>query len=144
MAKKITKKVKLQLSAGKATPAPPVGTALGPTGINMQEFCMQFNDMTREKGTTIIPVIVTIYEDRSFSLQLKTPPASILILQKLGIEKGSGVPNKTKVGKLTWDQCKEIATEKMADLNANDVDNGARIIAGTARNMGVDVSGMPA
>lgn len=144
MAKNVVKKVKLQLHAGKATPAPPVGTALGPTGINMQQFCTEFNDKTRDRGDLIIPVVVSIYDDRTFTLEYKTPPASVLIIKMLGIEKGSGTPNKIKVGKLTWEQCKEIAEAKMPDLNANDVENGARIIAGTARNMGVDVTGMPA
>lgn len=142
-AKKVTKMVKIQLKAGKANPAPPVGTALGPTGINIQEFCAQFNDKTREKGDTVIPVEISIYEDRTFSFILKTPPAAILILQKINIPKGSGVPNKTKVGTITWDQCKEIGTEKAPDLNAHDDDARAFIIAGTARSMGVTVTGQP-
>lgn len=142
-AKKVTKMVKIQLKAGKANPAPPVGTALGPTGINIQEFCMQFNDQTRDKGDTVIPVEISIYEDRTFSFILKTPPAAILILQKINIPKGSGVPNKTKVGTITWDQCKEIGTEKAPDLNAHDDEARALIIAGTARSMGVTVTGQP-
>lgn len=139
MAKKLMKQVKLQIPAAKANPAPPVGTALGPTGINIQDFCKQFNDATKDKGNTIIPVVVSIYEDRSFDFVLKTPPASILIKQKLGIESGSKEPNKTKVGTLTWDQVLEIAREKMVDLNAFDEEQAGLIIAGTARSMGVNV-----
>lgn len=142
-AKKVTKMVKIQLKAGKANPAPPVGTALGPTGINIQEFCVQFNDKTREKGDTVIPVEISIYEDRTFSFVLKTPPAAVLIMQKISIPKGSSVPNKTKVGTLTWDQCKEIGQEKAPDLSANDDDARAMIIAGTARSMGVTITGQP-
>ncbi len=137
--KKIAKLIKLQLAAGKANPAPPVGTALGPTGINIQDFCSQFNEKTREKGNTIIPVVVTIYEDRSFTFILKTPPASVLIREKLTIEKGSKEPNKSKAGKLTQQQLKEIAEQKMVDLNAHDVTAAMSIIAGTARSMGVEV-----
>lgn len=139
MAKKLMKQVKLQIPAAKANPAPPVGTALGPTGINIQDFCKQFNDATKDKGNTIIPVVVSIYDDRSFDFILKTPPASILIKQKLGIESGSKEPNKTKVGTLTWAQVLEIAKEKMVDLNAFDEEQAGLIIAGTARSMGVNV-----
>lgn len=139
MAKKLMKQVKLQIPAAKANPAPPVGTALGPTGINIQDFCKQFNDATKDKGNTIIPVVVSIYDDRSFDFILKTPPASILIKQKLGIESGSKEPNKTKVGTLTRTQVLEIAKEKMVDLNAFDEEQAALIIAGTARSMGVNV-----
>lgn len=139
MAKKLMKQVKLQIPAAKANPAPPVGTALGPTGINIQDFCKQFNDQTKDKGNTIIPVVVSIYEDRSFDFILKTPPASVLIKQKLGIESGSKEPNKTKVGTLTRAQVLEIAREKMVDLNAFDEEQAALIIAGTARSMGVNV-----
>ena len=139
MAKKVMKQVKLQISAGKANPAPPVGTALGPTGINLQQFCTQFNDMTRDKGGLIIPVIVTVFDDRSFTLELKTPPASVLIKKELGIESGSAQPNKNKVGTLTRAQLESIAKEKMVDLNAHDVEQAAKIIAGTARSMGVKV-----
>lgn len=137
--KKIAKLIKLQLAAGKANPAPPVGTALGPTGINIQDFCSQFNEKTRDKGNTIIPVVVTIYEDRSFTFILKTPPASVLIREKIKIEKGSKEPNKSKAGKLTQAQLREIAEMKMVDLNANDVEAAMNIIAGTARSMGVEV-----
>lgn len=133
------KQVKLQIPAAKANPAPPVGTALGPTGINIQDFCKQFNDATKDKGNTIIPVVVSIYDDRSFDFILKTPPASVLIKQKLGIESGSKEPNKTKVGTLTWAQVLEIAKEKMVDLNAFDEEQAGLIIAGTARSMGVNV-----
>jgi large subunit ribosomal protein L11 len=139
MAKKITTVVKLAIPAGKANPAPPVGTALGPHGINIQDFCTQYNNLTKDKGDTIIPVEVTIYEDRSFSLVTKTPPASVLIKQKLGLKKGSSVPHKDKVGTITRAQLEEIANEKMPDLNANDLDAAVNIIAGTARNMGVVV-----
>lgn len=142
-AKKVTKKVKIQLKAGRANPAPPVGTALGPTGINIQDFCAQFNDKTKDKGDTVIPVDISIYEDRTFSFVLKSPPAAVLICQKINIPKGSGVPNKTKVGTITWDQCKEIGNEKAEGLNAYDEDQRAKIIAGTARSMGVNVTGQP-
>lgn len=138
-AKKVKTIVKLQIPAGKANPAPPVGTALGPHGLNLQEFCTQFNARTKPMGDMIIPAEVTVYEDRTFTFITKTPPASNLITKALGIEKGSGVPNKNKVGVLTQAQLREIATTKMPDLNANDVEAGMRIIAGTARNMGVDV-----
>jgi len=139
MAKKIKTVVKLQLPAAKATPAPPVGTALGPHGINMPSFCSQFNDLTKDKMGFVIPVEVTIYEDRSFDLKLKQPPASDLIKKAAGIEKGSGTPNKTKVGKITKAQVKEIALKKMPDLNTADVEQAAKIIEGTAKNMGVTI-----
>lgn len=137
--KKLKAVVKLQIPAGSANPAPPVGTALGPHGIPLMEFCKQFNEATKDKTGFVIPVVITIFEDRSFTFITKTPPASNLILKELGIEKGSGIPNKTKVGKLTQAQLKKIAELKMQDLNANDVEAAARIIAGTARNMGVEV-----
>ncbi len=137
--KKLKAVVKLQIPAGSANPAPPVGTALGPHGIPLMEFCKQFNEATKDKTGFVIPVVITIYEDRSFTFITKTPPASNLILKELGIEKGSGIPNKTKVGKITRAQLKKIAELKMQDLNANDVEAAARIIAGTARNMGVEV-----
>jgi len=138
--KKILTVVKLQISAGQATPAPPVGTALGPHGVNIMEFCKQYNAMTQSQTGTIIPVEVTIYEDRSFSLVTKTPPAAILIKQKAGIEKGSGEPNRNKVGTITKAKIREIAELKMPDLNANDVDAAMKIIEGTARSMGVTVT----
>jgi large subunit ribosomal protein L11 len=137
--KKIMTVVKLQIAAGQATPAPPVGTALGPHGVNIMEFCKQYNAATQSQPGQIIPVDVTIYEDRSFSLVTKTPPASVLIRQKAGIEKGSGEPNRTKVGTLRRAQVREIAEVKMPDLNANDVDAAMKIIEGTARSMGVTV-----
>jgi len=137
--KKIMTVVKMQIPAGQATPAPPVGTALGPHGVNIMEFCKQYNAMTQSQAGQIIPVEVTIYEDRSFSLVTKTPPAAVLIRQKAGIEKGSGEPNRNKVGTLRRAQVKEIAELKMPDLNANDVDAAMKIIEGTARSMGVTV-----
>lgn len=143
MAKKITKLVKLQLNAGKANPAPPVGTALGPTGVNIQEFCVKFNDATKEKGNTIIPVEISIYEDRTFTFILKEPPASELIRKKAGVDKGSGEPNKKKVATLTWAQCLEIASQKIPDMNAYEKEKAAYSIAGTARSMGVTIEGIP-
>ena len=137
--KKIMTVVKLQIPAGQATPAPPVGTALGPHGVNIMEFCKQYNAMTQSQAGQIIPVEVTIYEDRSFSLVTKTPPAAVLIRQKAGIEKGSGEPNRNKVGTIRKAQVKEIAELKMPDLNANDIEAAMQIIAGTARSMGVTV-----
>ena len=131
--------VKLQCEAGKANPAPPVGTALGPHGIQIMDFCNQFNDRTKEMMGTVIPSVITIYEDRSFDFIIKQPPASALIMKALNLKKGSGVPNKEKVGKLTKAQVKEIAEKKMPDLNANDIEAAMKIIEGTARNMGVEV-----
>lgn len=139
MAKKITKQLKVLLSAGKATPAPPLGPILGQAGVNIGEFVKQYNDATRDKMGEDIPALITVYEDRSFTFVLKTPPASSLILKAIGGEKGSGKPNTTKVGKLTKAQLKEIAEKKMVDLNANDVEGAMKIIAGTARSMGVDI-----
>jgi large subunit ribosomal protein L11 len=138
--KKIVAIVKLQLPAGKATPAPPVGPALGPHGVSSPQFVQQFNDKTRnmEQGL-IIPCVITIYSDKTFSFILKTPPASVLIKKAVGIEKGSSTPNKTKVGKISKAKLREIATLKMPDISANDVEAGMRIIAGTARSMGVEV-----
>ena len=137
--KKIMTQVKLQIPAGQATPAPPVGTALGPHGVNIMEFCKQYNAMTQSQAGQIIPVEVTIYEDRSFSLVTKTPPAAVLIRQKAGIEKGSGEPNRNKVGTLRRAQVKEIAEIKLPDLNAETIESAMRIIEGTARSMGVTV-----
>jgi large subunit ribosomal protein L11 len=139
MAKKILTVIKLQIPAGKANPAPPVGPALGQHGINIQDFCTQFNEKTKEKGDTVIPVEITVFEDRSFVFITKTPPAAVLIKKAINLKKGSGVPNKDKVGKITRDQLKKIAEEKMEDLNANDIDAAINIIAGTARSMGVEV-----
>lgn len=139
MAKKIKALVKLQISAGAANPAPPVGTALGPQGINIGEFCAKFNDATKAQSGSIIPVEITIYEDRSFEFKLKTPPASDMLRKAAGVEKGSGQPNKNKVGKVTKEQIREIAEKKMADLNADDIEAAMKIIEGTARSMGIDV-----
>jgi large subunit ribosomal protein L11 len=140
MAKKeVIAQVKLQIPAGKANPAPPVGPALGPHGVNIMEFCKQFNAQTQVMGDTIIPVVLTVYQDRSFSFITKTPPASELIKKAAGIIKGSGVPNKEKVGKLTSAQVMEIAKTKLPDLNANSIEQAALIIRGTARSMGVDI-----
>ena len=137
MAKKITAVVKLQLNAGKATPAPPVGSTLGPYGINMMEFVKGYNEKTAAQAGSVVPVEITIFEDRSFTFIIKTPPAADLIKKAINIKAGSGTPNKTKVGKLTKDQLKAIAEQKMVDLNANDIDAAMKIIAGTARSMGV-------
>jgi large subunit ribosomal protein L11 len=139
MAKKVTAVIKLQCPAGAANPAPPVGTALGPHGVNIMEFCKQFNARTQSQAGMIVPVLVTVYQDRTFSFITKTPPAPNLILKEAGLEKGSGQPNRTKVGKVTRAQLKKIAELKMADLNAADLDGAIRMIAGTARSMGVEV-----
>ena len=139
MAKKVKIIIKLQLEAGKATPAPPVGTALGPHGLNIADFVKKFNEATREKMGEIVPIDLTIYEDRSCEFVMKTPPAAFLIKKAAGVEKGSAVPNKTKVGKITKAQARAIAEQKMPDLNANDLDAATRIIEGTARNMGIEV-----
>ena len=140
MAKKVVGTIGLQLPAGKATPAPPVGPALGPYSLNIMAFCKEYNERTQSQAGMIIPVEITVYEDRTFSFITKTPPASFLIKRALGIESGSAVPNRNKVGKITQKQLREIAETKMADLNANDVEMAMRIIAGTARSMGVEVS----
>jgi len=137
--KKIKTIVKLQLSAGQATPAPPVGPALAPHGLNMMEFCQRFNELTKSQAGFIIPVEVTVYEDRTYDLKLKQPPASDLIKKAIGIEKGSGTPNKTKVGKITREQLKKIAEQKMVDLNCDNIEAAIKIIEGTAKNMGVTV-----
>jgi large subunit ribosomal protein L11 len=137
--KKVMALVKLQIRAGAATPAPPVGTALGQHGVNIMDFCRQYNDATQQYAGQVIPVELTIYEDRSFSFITKQPPAAELIKSAAGVEKGSGEPNRTKVATLTQAQVRKIAEQKMVDLNANDVDMAMRIIAGTARSMGVEV-----
>jgi large subunit ribosomal protein L11 len=141
MAKKIVGMVKLQVPAGKATPSPPVGPALGQHGVNIMEFCKNFNEQTRGKEGLIIPVVVTIYADHSFTFITKTPPAAILLKQAAGIAKGSGKPNKEKVGKVTRDQIQDIAKTKMPDLNAIDLEEAVKIIEGTARSMGLEVAG---
>ena len=137
--KKVMALVKLQIRAGAATPAPPVGTALGQHGVNIMDFCRQYNDATQQYAGQVIPVELTIYEDRSFSFITKQPPAAELIKSAAGVEKGSGEPNRTKVATLTQAQVRKIAEQKLVDLNANDVDMAMRIIAGTARSMGVEV-----
>jgi large subunit ribosomal protein L11 len=140
MSKKITKLIKLQIAAGKATPAPPVGTALGPAGINIGDFVSKFNERTRPMMGDIIPCVITVYEDRTYDFILKTPPASRLILKKMGKDKGSSTAPKVKIGKITRAQVTEIATEKMPDLNAASLQAAERIIMGTARSMGVDIA----
>ena len=137
--KKVLANVKLQIRAGQATPAPPVGTALGQHGVNIMEFCKQYNDATQQMSGQVIPVELTIYEDRSFSFVTKQPPAAELIKQAAGVDKGSGEPNREKVARLSRAQVRDIAEKKMVDLNANDVENAMRIIEGTARSMGVEV-----
>ncbi|MCX7831403.1 MAG: 50S ribosomal protein L11 [Actinobacteria bacterium] len=139
MAKKVVAIIKLQISAGEANPAPPVGPALGQHGVNIMEFCKAYNEATKDQKGMIVPVEITVYEDRSFTFVTKTPPASVLIKKAIGLEKGSGEPNKNKVGKITKQQIREIAEIKMKDLNANDIEAAMRIIEGTARSMGVDV-----
>jgi len=139
MTKPIKTIIKLQIRAGQANPAPPIGPALGQHGLDIQQFCNQFNEATKDKGGDIIPVEITIYEDRTFDFKLKTPPASDLLKRAAGIEKGSGVPHKEKVGKVTRKQIQEIAEKKMADLNANDIKTAMKIIEGTAKNMGIEV-----
>ena len=141
MAKKIQAMVKLQIPAGKATPAPPVGTALGPHGVNIMDFVRAYNAETESQRGQVIPAEITIFEDRSFSFVTKTPPAAVLIRQAAGVEKGSGTPHTTKVGRITRDQVRGISEIKMPDLNAGDLDAADKIIAGTARSMGIDVVG---
>ena len=139
MAKKVLKEVKLQIPGGQANPAPPVGPALGQAGVNIMEFCKAFNAQTGDMNGTLIPVVITVYEDRSFTFIMKQPPAAVLIKQALNLKSGSAVPQRDKVGNLTQDQLRSIAEAKMSDLNANDVDAAMQIIAGTARSMGVTV-----
>jgi len=137
--KKIVKLIKLQITGGQANPAPPVGPALGQAGVNIMDFCKNFNERTKDQMGTTIPVVITVYEDKSYTFITKTPPASVLVRKALGLAKGSSEPNKVKAGKITRKQLEEIAKLKMPDLNANDVQAGANIIAGTARSMGIDV-----
>jgi large subunit ribosomal protein L11 len=139
MAKKVTGQIKLQIPGGKATPAPPVGPALGQHGLNIMDFCKQFNDRTKAMEGSIIPVVITIYNDRTYSFITKTPPASEMIKKAAGIIKGSGEPNRNKVGKLTQKQVEEIAKTKLPDLNANSVEAAMKIVAGTARSMGIEI-----
>ena len=139
MAKKVIGMVKLQIPASNATPAPPVGPALGQQGVNIMEFCKQFNSRTQSQAGMIIPVVITVYQDKSFTFITKTPPAAVLLKKAAKLEKGSGEPNRTKVGRVTRTQVKEIAKLKMPDLNAMDIEMAERMVAGTARSMGIDV-----
>ncbi|MCG9891699.1 MAG: 50S ribosomal protein L11 [Thermosynechococcaceae cyanobacterium MS004] len=140
MAKKVVALIKLAITAGKANPAPPIGPALGQHGVNIMMFCKEYNARTADQAGLVIPVEISVFEDRSFTFILKTPPASVLIQKAAGIERGSGEPNKKKVGKITTAQLREIAQTKLPDLNANDIDAAMRIVAGTARNMGVTIN----
>ncbi len=139
MAKKVKANLKLQIEAGKANPAPPIGPALGQHGVNIQDFCKQFNDATREMMGDIVPAEITIYEDRSFTFKLRTSPASALLRKFAKVEKGAAEPNKKKVGTVSWANVAEIAEKKMIDLNANDIEAAKKIIAGTARSMGIEI-----
>ena len=139
--KKILVQIKLQIPGGQANPAPPVGPALGQHGLNIMDFCKAFNEKTKDKQGTILPVVITVYEDRTYTFIIKTPPAAILIKKAINLEKGSGEPDKVKVGTINRAQLEEIANTKMPDLNANDIDAAVKIIAGTARSMGVEVAG---
>jgi large subunit ribosomal protein L11 len=141
MAKEIVVKIKLQAPGGQATPAPPIGPALGQHGINIGQFVSQFNDRTRDLNGTTVPVVISLYTDKSFSFEVKSPPAAVLLKQAAEVAKGSGVPNKEKVGKVTSDQVRKIAETKFKDLNAYDVDQAMKIIEGTARSMGIEVEG---
>ena len=140
MAKKVVTQIKLQITAAQANPAPPVGPALGQHGLNIMDFCKQFNAATQQQAGTIIPVVITVYQDRTFSFITKTPPAAVLLMKALGLPKGSGEPNRNKVGRLTQAQLRSIAEAKMPDLNARDVDEAMKVIAGTARSMGVETN----
>jgi large subunit ribosomal protein L11 len=139
MAKKVTGTVRLQIPAGQANPAPPVGPALGSQGVNIMAFCKEFNALTQKDAGLVIPVVITVYADKSFTFITKTPPASVLLKRAAGVAKGSGVPNRDKVGKVTRAQCMEIAKTKIKDLNTDDVERATRMIEGTARNMGIEV-----
>ncbi len=141
MARKVIAMVKLQIQAGKATPAPPVGPALGQHGVNIMEFCKAYNERTASQAGTVVPVEITVFADRTFTFVTKTPPAAVLLKKAAGIETASGEPNKKKVGRVTMDQVREIAKQKMADLNAHDIDAAAEMIKGTARSMGLEVIG---
>lgn len=143
MAKKIDGFIKLQIKAGQANPAPPIGPALGQKGVNIMEFCKQFNAQTQDRMGLVLPVVITVFVDKSFSFIVKSPPAAVLLKKAANIQKGADDPLRNKVGSVTWDQCKEIAEQKMKDLNAHDVEAGAAMIAGTARSMGLRVSGRP-
>ena len=143
MAKKIDGYIKLQIRAGQANPAPPIGPALGQKGVNIMEFCKAFNAATQDKMGLILPVVITVYADKSFSFIVKSPPAAVLLKKAAKIQSGAGDPLREHVGTVTWDQCRDIAEQKMKDLNAFDLDQGARMIAGTARSMGIKVKGAP-
>ncbi|MBT8209131.1 MAG: 50S ribosomal protein L11 [Eudoraea sp.] len=141
MAKEISKVVKLQVRGGAANPSPPVGPALGAAGVNIMEFCKQFNARTQDKQGKVLPVVITVYKDKSFEFVVKTPPAAVQLLEAAKIKKGSGEPNRTKIGRVTWDQVRTIAEDKMVDLNAFTVESAMSMVAGTARSMGMKVSG---
>jgi large subunit ribosomal protein L11 len=143
MAKKVDTQIKLQIKAGQANPAPPIGPALGQHGVNIMEFCKRFNAKTQDQMGTLLPVVITVYADRSFDFIVKSPPASILLKQKAGIESGAGDPLREHAGTVTWQDCLDIAETKMEDLNAHDPENAAMMIAGTARSMGIRVQGKP-
>ncbi len=142
MAKEIEGYLKLQIMAGAANPSPPVGPALGSKGLNIMEFCKQFNARTQDKQGTLLPVVISIYKDKSFDFIIKTPPAPVLILKAAKLKKGSAEPNRNKVGTITWDQCKEIGETKMQDLNAFTIESAMKMVAGTARSMGINVTGV--
>ena len=144
MAKKVEGYIKLQIKAGQASPAPPIGPALGQKGVNIMEFCKAFNAATQDKMGLVVPVVITVYADKSFSYITKSPPAPVLLKQAANVQKGAGDPLRDKVGSVTWEQCQDIARTKMEDLNANTVDQAARMIAGTARSMGLTVENAPA
>jgi large subunit ribosomal protein L11 len=143
MAKKVDSLIKLQIKAGQANPAPPIGPALGQHGVNIMEFCKQFNAATQDRMGLVLPVVITVYADKSFTFIVKSPPAAVLLKKAAKIEKGAGDPLRQKVGTVTWDDCRAIAEQKMEDLNAHDLDRGAMMIAGTARSMGLKVEGKP-
>jgi len=143
MAKKVDGFIKLQIKAGQASPAPPIGPALGQKGVNIMEFCKAFNAKTQDRMGLVLPVVITVFADKSFTFIVKSPPAAILLKKAAGLQKGAGDPLREKVGKVTWDDCKDIAEQKMEDLNAHTVDQAARMIAGTARSMGITVDGAP-
>ena len=143
MAKKVDGFIKLQIKAGQASPAPPIGPALGQKGVNIMEFCKAFNAQTQDRMGLVLPVVITVFVDKSFSFIIKSPPAAVLLKKAAGLQKGAGDPLREKVGKVTWDDCKEIAEQKMEDLNAHTIDQAAMMIAGTARSMGITVDGLP-
>ncbi len=143
MAKEVSTFIKLQVKGGQANPAPPVGPALGAKGVNIMEFCKRFNAETQDRMGQVLPVVITVFSDKSFSFVIKTPPAAVQLMQKAKLKKGSSVPNRDKVGSVSWDDVKEIAENKMSDLNAFTVESAMKMVAGTARSMGVTVSGTP-